>query len=191
MRLKTFLPLALLLTPAIVLAQESSDSVVQWNHIVGVITAPGVNNVVAGISSGAGPWSVQEGHARVDLASGQVSFEVRGLVLNGSNSSGTPGTINTVTGTLVCNSGTGSLSREMLISVERSAEFPPLVPIRCSWCASDPASQFQVLSVDGSQRAPFALVATATDPLQSNRAGRRRVAPYEHLPRDRALTAPE
>jgi len=65
MRLKTFLPLALLLTPAIVLAQESSDSVVQWNHIVGVITAPGVNNVVAGISSGAGPWSVQEGHARV------------------------------------------------------------------------------------------------------------------------------
>ena len=108
MRVKTFLPLALLLTPAIVLAQESSDSFVQWNHIVGVITAPGVNNVVAGISSGAGPWSVQEGHARVDLASGQVSFEVRGLVLNGSNSSGTPGTINTVTGTLVCNPGTGN-----------------------------------------------------------------------------------
>ena len=95
MRLKTFLPLALLLTPAIVLAQESSDSVVQWNHIVGVITAPGVNNVVAGISSGAGPWSVQKGHARVDLASGQVSFEVRGLVLNGSNSSGTPSSAST------------------------------------------------------------------------------------------------
>jgi hypothetical protein len=70
--------------------------------------------------------------------------------------------------------------------VERSTEFPPLVPLRCSWCASEPASQFQVLSVDGSRRAPFSLLATAIDTLQSNRAGRRRVALYEHLPRDRA-----
>ena len=108
MRLKTLLPLALLLTPAIVLAEESFDSVVQWNHIVGVITAPGVNNPVAGISAGAGPWSVQEGHARIDLTSGQVSFEVRGLVLNGSNSSGTPGPVSTVTGTVVCNPGTAT-----------------------------------------------------------------------------------
>jgi hypothetical protein len=108
MLVKTLLPLALLLTPAIVLAQESDDTVVEWNQIVGVITAPGVNNLVAGISSGAGPWSVREGLARVNLASGQASFEVRGLVLNGSNSSGTPGTINSVTGTLVCNPGTSN-----------------------------------------------------------------------------------
>jgi len=107
MRVKMFLPFALLLTPAIVLAQGSDNSVVEWDQIVGVITAPGANNVVAGISGGAGPWSVREGHASANLASGQVSFEVRGLVLNGSNSSGTPGTINSVTGTLVCNPGTG------------------------------------------------------------------------------------
>lgn len=106
MRARTIVPLALLLIPPMVLAQESSGSLVQWNQIVGVITAPGVNNAVAGISSGAGPWSVHEGRARINLASGEASFEVRGLVLNGSNSSGTPGTINTVTGTLVCNPGT-------------------------------------------------------------------------------------
>jgi hypothetical protein len=107
MRVKKFLPLTLLLAPAIVLAQESLDSAVQWTQIVGVITAPGVNNPVAGISAGAGPWSVHEGHARVNLTSGQASFEVRGLVLNGSNASGTPGPVSTVTGTLVCNPGTG------------------------------------------------------------------------------------
>ncbi|HUI61306.1 MAG TPA: hypothetical protein VLX90_13845 [Steroidobacteraceae bacterium] len=106
MSVKRYLPLALLLTPAIVLAQESYDSIVQWNQLVGVITAPGVNNPVAGISAGAGPWSVHEGHARVDLTTGQASFEVHGLVLNGTNTSGTPGTIATVTGTLVCNAGT-------------------------------------------------------------------------------------
>ena len=51
MRMKGSWPLALLMAPAIVLAQESFDSVVQWSHIVGVITAPGVNNPVAGINA--------------------------------------------------------------------------------------------------------------------------------------------
>jgi len=127
MRMKSFWPLALLVAPAIVLAEESFDSVVQWNHIVGVITAPGLNNPVAGINAGAGPWSVQEGHARVDLTNGQVSFEVRGLVLNGSNSSGTPGTINTVTGTLVCNAGAGTQvirdTTEVRLSQQGDAHF--------------------------------------------------------------------
>ena len=127
MRMKRFWPLALLMAPAIVLAQESFDSVVQWSHIVGVITAPSVNNPVAGINAGAGPWSVQEGHARVDLTNDQVSFEVRGLVLNGSNSSGTPGTINTVTGTLVCNAGTGNQvirdTAEVKLSQQGDAHF--------------------------------------------------------------------
>jgi len=105
MSVKRYLPAALLLAPALVLAQESFDSV-QWNQLVGVITAPGINNPVGGINAGAGPWSVHEGHARVSLTTGQASFEVRGLVLNGGNSSGTPGPVGTVTGTLVCNAGT-------------------------------------------------------------------------------------
>lgn len=106
MSLKKYLPLALVLAPAIVLAQEPYDSDVQWNQLVGVITAPAVNNPVAGINAGAGPWSVHDGHARVNLTTGEANFEVHGLVLNGTNSSGTPGTIATVTGTLVCNAGT-------------------------------------------------------------------------------------
>jgi len=106
MRLKKVLPLTLLLSPLVVFAHEADNSAVQWNQIVGVITAPGVNNPVGGINAGAGPWSVHEGRARVNLASGEASFEVHGLVLNGSNASGTPGPITTVTGTLVCNPGT-------------------------------------------------------------------------------------
>jgi len=106
MSVKRYLPLALLLSPAIVLAQEPDDSAVQWTQLVGVITAPGVNNAVGGINAGAGPWSVREGHARVNLTTGQANFEVHGLVLNGSNASGTPGPVGTVTGTLVCGAGT-------------------------------------------------------------------------------------
>lgn len=136
---KILVPLALLLSPALVLAQESSDSVFKWSQLVGVITAPGINNAVAGISSGAGPWSVHDGHARVDLENGQVNFEVRGLVLNGSNSSGTPGTISTVTGTVVCNAGTSDQvirdTAEVKLTQQGDAHFRGAVygiPARCA-----------------------------------------------------------
>ena len=88
------------------LAFDSDDSVVRWKGIVGVITAPGVDNPVGGVHAGAGPWSVRSGHARVNLSNGDTFFDVDGLVLNGSNSSGTPGPVTAVTGTLVCNGGT-------------------------------------------------------------------------------------
>ena len=106
MQIRKLLPLAVLLAPVLAIAHESDDSVVQWRSIVGVITAPNVDNPVAGISAGTFPWSVREGHARVNLASGEASFEVRGLVLIGGSASGTTGPITTVTGTLVCSPAT-------------------------------------------------------------------------------------
>jgi hypothetical protein len=96
--------LCLVFCAAAALAFDSGESV-RWNSIVGVITAPGVDNPVSGIHAGAGPWSVHSGRARVNLNTGAVSFDVDGLVLNGSNSSGTPGPVTAVVGTLVCNPG--------------------------------------------------------------------------------------
>jgi len=84
-----------------VLAFDNDDSIVRWKNIAGVITAPGVDNPVGGIRAGAGPWSVRSGRAQVNLVNGATSFDVDGLVLNGSNSSGTPGPVTAVTGTLV------------------------------------------------------------------------------------------
>ena len=104
--LAVLLPLTLFAAAAF--AQDNDDSVVRWNSIVGVITAPGVDNPVGTIRGGAGPWSVKSGHARVNLSNGFTSFDVEGLVLNGSNSSGTPGAISAVVGTLVCGSGTAT-----------------------------------------------------------------------------------
>jgi hypothetical protein len=103
--MKKLLPLVLL-APAVVFAQDTDDSLVSWREIVGVITAPNVDNPVAGISAGTSPWSTREGHAHVNLETGETSFEVRGLVLNGGGASGTTGPIRTVTGTVVCNPGT-------------------------------------------------------------------------------------
>src|SRR5262245_3283913 len=94
----------------------NNQSVVTWRNIVGVITAPGVDNPVAvisddqgeavsQISSGTLPWTTRTGTARVNLRTGGVEFSVRGLVLVGGNTTGLSSPINQVTGTLVCNPG--------------------------------------------------------------------------------------
>jgi hypothetical protein len=96
-------------------AFAQGDTVVRWRGIEGVITAPGVDNPVGQIHSGAGPWTTREGSARVNLDTGEGSFEVEGLVLNGGNASGTPGPVNSVVGTVVCNPGSPSGTVEAAI----------------------------------------------------------------------------
>jgi hypothetical protein len=89
-------------------AFAQSDTLVRWHGIAGVITAPGVDNPVGQIHSGAGPWTTRGGSARVNLGTGEGAFEVEGLVLDGGNASGTPGGVHSVLGTVVCNAGSTS-----------------------------------------------------------------------------------
>src|SRR5436853_7692027 len=89
-------------------AFAQTDTVVRWRGIEGVITAPGVDNPVSQIHSGAGPWTTQSGSARINLNTGEGSFDVEGLVMNGGPASGTPGAVASVIGTLVCNPGSTS-----------------------------------------------------------------------------------
>ncbi|MGA8595266.1 MAG: hypothetical protein WB676_11040 [Bryobacteraceae bacterium] len=83
----------------------ADDAVAHWRQIVGVITAPGISNPVAGIASGGLPWRASAGRATVNLTTGEIAFFVEGLVLVGGNSSGTPDGVTSVKGTLVCNAG--------------------------------------------------------------------------------------
>lgn len=93
---------ALLATALVVpAAADGGGSSVRWN-IIGIIQG---GNVVGNITGGGQPWSTLGGDARVDLAGGNLDFEVRGLVLAGGNSIGTPDAILQVKGTLVCNAG--------------------------------------------------------------------------------------
>ena len=98
--------LCLLLGASVSFAQ-SNPNLVRWQNIVGNITVSN-NDAVAGFNPGTTPWSTVGGMARVNLATGGVSFNVDGLVLNGGNATGTPGPVTSVTGTLVCNAGTGN-----------------------------------------------------------------------------------
>jgi len=102
--LMMFLAVALSGTSA--LANDYDNDGVRWRSIVGVITTPSINNPVSTINAGATAWTVRSGHASVNLRSGLTSFEVEGLVINGTAASGTPGAITTVVGSLICSAGT-------------------------------------------------------------------------------------
>jgi hypothetical protein len=101
-------------------AFAQNNTVVRWRGIEGVITAPGTDNPVGQIHSGAGPWTTRSGSAQVDLATGEGAFEVEGLVLNGGNASGTPGAVTAVVGTLVCNPGAPSGSVEAAVDTPQA-----------------------------------------------------------------------
>ena len=81
------------LAPAARADSGGNGNSVRWQTIIGIIQA---GNVVGGIGGGMEPWSTLGGHAYVDLADGTVDFEVRGLVLAGGNSIGTPATVTQV-----------------------------------------------------------------------------------------------
>jgi hypothetical protein len=104
-----------------------SNTVVRWQRIYGNITAPGVDNPVAGISTGGVPWTTIGGTATVNLSTGAAAFQVQGLVLNGSNFSGTPGPVKSVMGVLVCNVGTNAQatfsSQSAPLSAQGDAQF--------------------------------------------------------------------
>jgi hypothetical protein len=103
-------------------AFAQNDTIVRWRGIEGVITAPGVDNPVGQIHSGAGPWTTQSGSARINLTTGEGSFDVEGLVLNGGTATGTPGAVASVMGTLVCNPGNTAGAAETTVDT-------PAVPL--------------------------------------------------------------
>ena len=83
-------------------ASPAAAQNVKWRTVIGIIQA---GNLVAGITGGGQPWSTLGGEASVNLSTGRLEFEVRGLVLAGGNSIGTPDAITQVKGTLVCVTG--------------------------------------------------------------------------------------
>src|SRR6266404_4479586 len=83
---------------------NNNNNNVRWQTIVGNITVSN-NDAVGGILPGTTPWSTVGGKARVNLATGFVSFDVDGLVLNGGNATGTPDGVDQVEGSLICDAG--------------------------------------------------------------------------------------
>lgn len=110
---------AALLSP--VPASADAGDTLQWQTIIGIIQANNVVGSGTGLVTGGGqPWSTTGGRASVDLDTGQVNFEVRGLVFAGGNTIGTPAPVTQVKGTLVCDTN-GSAGGGNSVLVDTSA----------------------------------------------------------------------
>ena len=113
------------------IASPAKADSVRWRTIVGIVQP---TNPVGGIAGAGQPWTTLGGRARVDLAKGQLDFDVQGLVLAGGNAIGTPGTVNQVKGTLVCGAGTAAQvildTTPVSLSPQGDADFSgPIGPI--------------------------------------------------------------
>jgi hypothetical protein len=105
------------------IAWPAAADTVRWRNIIGIVQA---GNVVGNITGGGQPWSTLRGHAKVDLAAGRVDFDVDGLVLAGGNTIGTPGAVNQVKGTLICDPGGTNVTIDtplVTLSPQGDAEF--------------------------------------------------------------------
>jgi hypothetical protein len=117
------------------IASPAQADSVKWQTIVGIIQAA---NVVGNINGGGQPWTTLGGRARVDLAKGQLDFNVQGLVLAGGASIGSPDGINQVKGTLVCGAGTATQvivdGPLVPLSPQGDADFSGLIGLIPSTC---------------------------------------------------------
>jgi hypothetical protein len=119
-----------LLLGAIASPSQADDSgLVRWKKIIGIEQATNVvGNPPNTVTGGGQPWSTLDGEVVVNLEDGSVDFEVRGLVLAGGNSIGTPDGVTNVKGTLVCGLMAGETTtiistNPVPLSAQGNAEF--------------------------------------------------------------------
>ena len=124
---KLLVALLVLASASAAFGLEAHATDVHWRGIAGVITAVNVDNPVGNVNAGTFAWTARGGRARVNLETGLTSFDVNGLVINGTIFSGTPGPVTGVIGTLVCNPGDASEAvvdtPEVTLSPEGDARF--------------------------------------------------------------------
>jgi len=113
---------------ALTCPSQAADNT-SWKTIVG-LHQPG--NLVDGIPGGAQPWSTLEGEASVDLRTGDVEFDVRGLVLAGGDAVGTTANITTVAGTIACGAGAIASTPQVPLSAQGNARFEGAVMLPAS-----------------------------------------------------------
>lgn len=152
---KSLIVSGLALGAAIIGQNASADpgDTLHWQSVIGIAQ---VGNLVGHgtevVTGGGQPWSTLGGHVDVDLDKGKINFAVRGLVLAGGNSIGTPDGIHQVKGTLVCDTnGSAPGGNSVLVDTplvdlgdQGDAEFNgnvgPLPPV----CTSEPDIAFLI-----------------------------------------------
>jgi hypothetical protein len=148
-----------------------AETEVEWKQIVGIISAG--NTVGSGtgkVTGGGAPWHTSRGNAEVNLSTGDVRFNVEGLVLAGGNSIGTPDGVTSVKGTLVCDTtGVSSPNSVVLdtalvtLDAQGNARFKGNLGSLPVACTSQPNIAFLIRTGGGAWIASGMVRVTETD----------------------------
>jgi hypothetical protein len=139
-------------------ASADSSYTLHWQSMIGIVQGNNVVGSGTGAATGApGPWSALGGHVNVDLDDGTINFVVRGLVLAGGNSIGTPGAVLQVKGTLVCDTdGSASGGNSVLVDAplvelddQGNARFSGNIGSFPAVCTSEPDVAFLIRTGSG------------------------------------------
>ena len=147
-----------LLTASTAMAAHRQE--VRWRAFVGNIrtgAAGAVGSGTGAVDAAGAPWVATGGNAHVDLSSGNLRFNIRGLVLVDTNAVGTPGPVSQVVGTLVCDTdGSAGGGNSVLVSTpevplseQGEAEFNGNLGSLPAACVTEPDIAFLVRSVTG------------------------------------------
>jgi hypothetical protein len=147
-----------LLTASTALAMPHQD--VRWRAFVGNIRTGATGAVGSGtgaVDAAGAPWVATGGNARVNLATGELQFRIRGLVLADTIFVGTPGPVPEVVGTLVCDTdGSAGGGNSVLVSTpavplsaQGDARFNGSLGALPPACVNEPDIAFLVRSVGG------------------------------------------
>jgi hypothetical protein len=143
-------------------AHAQDDPKVTWNRIIGIQQTGDLVGVGTGQVTGGAPWTTTAGKARVNLTTGEVQFNVKGLVLavgsvpaisfTGADI-GTPAGVSQVKGTLVCDvNGSAGSGNSVLVdtaavalSAQGDAKFSgSFVSALPAVCSSEPDLAFLI-----------------------------------------------
>ena len=155
--LMSIAPLALVLGLSAMTTQKQE---VRWESFVGNIRTGAAGAVGSGtgtVNAAGAPWVTTGGDTRVDLASGDLRFDIEGLVLADTIFVGTPGNNPQVFGTLVCDTdGSAGGGNSVLVptplvplSAQGDAEFRGNIGPLPAVCSTEPDIAFLVRSVAG------------------------------------------
>lgn len=138
------------------LSTVAAAQTASWRQVVGIVLAG--NTVGSGtgkVMGGFLPWTTTSGHAQVNLRTGDIEFEVRGLVFAGGSPTitiGTPLPVTAVKGTLVCdNDGSAGDGNSVIVETPSvpltetgDATFSGTIGPLPAACASEPDLVFLV-----------------------------------------------
>jgi hypothetical protein len=154
--------LAVSLAWVLAAGSAAEAQIIRWQQIIGIMEAGNDVGSGAGLVDGGGqPWSTtvtfKRDGASLNLANGNVTFRVKGLVLAGGNGVGTIGGVAQVRGTFVCDTdGSAGAGDSVLVdtplvplSSRGDAQFQGNVGPVPAACASEPDIAFLIRTPGG------------------------------------------